>query len=660
MPRPAPVGRALPRAPLTSFSFVGGKGGVGKTTCAAMLALGGGPRTLLVTTDPASSLSSVLDVAVGPQPAPVRGAAGLFAANVDGARAFARWLEPRKALLASVAVRGTYLDEEDVSRLLKLSLPGIDEVVGLLEIVRMVREAPEPYEHVIVDTAPTGHTLRLLAAPALLGKVAALLDGLQAHHRAVVSALRGSYRADAADSMIVEIDRDGETLASMLRDRVNTTLTWVTLPEPMALEETADALAALETAGIHVQRLILNRVTAPPPEPCAWCDARQRFESRAIVPVTRRFAGRDILSVPELAPEPRGVAALRRAAKSIVAWKPIADLPAKAGSRLTAGTTHQAGSSHQAASSFSWKLDQRLVFFGGKGGVGKSTCAAAAAIELADERRVLLLSTDPAHSLGDVFGITLENTPRPVPGGPSRLHVREIDAHAEMERFRRKYVEAVDEAFGRIARAGGSDQATFRELIDLAPPGIDEVIAIADVADAIAGGNGDYDAVIVDTAPTGHALRLLQTPAVLRDWALALMAILLKYREIVGAGTLASLLVQLSKRLRGLQDILADPTRSRFVVVTRPARGPIDETLSLIEALRPIGLAVDTVIVNAAGAGDCSRCLAIRRAQQRDAARLRKGGAASKRYAIIEAPAEIPPPHGAARLRSWRLAWRLT
>ena len=158
-----------------------------------------------------------------------------------------------------------------------------------------------------------------------------------------------------------------------------------------------------------------------------------------------------------------------------------------------------------------------------------------------------------------------------MPGAPAGLRVREIDAAAEMDRFRRKYVEAVDEAFARIARTAAGDQAAFRDLIDLAPPGIDEVIAIADVAEAITEGKSGYDVIVTDTAPTGHALRLLQTPAVLRDWTLALMAILLKYREIVGAGTLAALLVQLSKRLRGLQDILRDPAQSRFVVVTRAA-----------------------------------------------------------------------------------------
>ena len=117
----------------------------------------------------------------------MKGARNLYAASLDAAAAFDRWLAPRRDLLAAIAVRGTYLDDEDVARLLKLSLPGIDEVIGLLEITRMA----EGFDRIVVDTALTGHTLRLLAAPALLGRVAGVLDTLQAHHRAVVAALRG-------------------------------------------------------------------------------------------------------------------------------------------------------------------------------------------------------------------------------------------------------------------------------------------------------------------------------------------------------------------------------------------------------------------------------------------------------------------------------------
>ena len=643
---------------MTAFQFVGGKGGTGKTTHAVMAALQAASRarTLLVTTDPASSLSAALDEPVGPEPAPVRGAPRLHAANVDAKSAFARWLSQRRDLLATIAVRGTYLDDDDVARLLKLSLPGIDEIVGLLEVMRMAaaHEGREEFGQVVVDTAPTGHTLRLLAAPALLGRAASLLDSLQSHHRAVVHALRGSYRGDAADALIAELEKEGQSLAALIRDPRTTQITWVTLPEPMALEETSDAIAALEEAGIRVQRIVVNRMT-PSSERCAWCRARRTFEARALAPVARRFAGREILAFPELAPEPRGVAALRAAAKHLSPWTPprqALPLPARIRARRSPDRPDASAAALDAVAG-----DARWILFGGKGGVGKSTCAAAVALRLAAQKRVLLLSADPAHSLGDVFGAAFDNTPRTVPNGPAALHVREIDAAVEMDRFRGRYIAAVDEAFARIARTASGDRAAFRDLIDLAPPGIDEVIAVADVAEAVADGKGGYDVIVTDTAPTGHALRLLQTPAVLRDWTLALMAILLKYREIVGAGTLAALLVQLSKRLRGLQNILADRRQSRFVVVTRAAVLPMRESLELIEALRPIGLAVSAVIVNAVGAGDCTRCRMSTKDQGRAIERLRAAAAADA-WAIIEAPAEIPPPHRVGALTDWGFAWR--
>jgi arsenite-transporting ATPase len=436
----------------------------------------------------------------------------------------------------------------------------------------------------------------------------------------------------------------------------------------MALEETADAVAALETAHIRVSRLIVNRVTAPPRQRCDWCEARRRFESRALAPVSRRFSDLDVVTYPEAEQEPRGVRALRALGKRQDRWQPpqisppiehrvrAEILPAEAGS--SDRSTFIDGRDEPGAPGFSREKhtlpippDLQWLLFGGKGGVGKSTCAAAVALQMARTRRVLLLSTDPAHSLGDVFGERFDNTPRAVAGAPT-LHVREIDAAAEMDAMRRRYLDAVDEAFARISRGSGGDAAAFRDLIDLAPPGIDEVIAIADVAEAIAGGKGGYDAVVTDTAPTGHALRLLQTPSLLREWTQALMALLLKYREVVGAGSLAALLVQLSKRLRGLQAILTDPGRTRLFVVTRPAMLPTAESRELVAALDRLGIAVGGIIVNAAGRGTCRRCRAIARAQAAEIGRL------PRKHAIIEAPAEVPPPHGSAALRAWSTSWR--
>ena len=609
---------------------------------------------MLVTTDPASSLSDVLEMTVGSTPTPIRGAQHLSAVSLDAAAAFERWLAPRRERLSTIGVRGTYLDEDDVGRLLRLTLPGIDEVIGLLEVVRLGRDGR--YQEVIVDTAPTGHTLRLLTAPALLTQVAGVLDLLQSRHRAVVTALRGTYAADAADLLIQELDRDGRMLAELLRDAASTTVAWVTLPEPMALEETADAIAALERDGIPVATLIVNRVA--PPGPGAWCHARRRFEARALTAVTRRFNGRELVTLPDLGEEPRGMAALRRAATMVTAFQPPAAMP-PIDRRVRTDLPHLRP---RRRSDRLFPLDTfagaQWLLFGGKGGVGKTTCAAAASLRLAETRRVLLLSTDPAHSLGDVFGAGVDDRARALSGAPPTLHVREIDAARGFASFRERYEQAVDETFARITRASGGQPSAFRELIDLAPPGIDEVIAVADVASALSEASLAYDVVVTDTAPTGHALRLLQTPAILREWTQALMTILRKYRELVGAGTLASLLVKLSKRVRALQAILSDASRTRFLIVTRAAVLPIEETIDLMNALRGLHISLGAVIVNALGAPPCARPADRRRGEHAQLLRLERAAAGRHRCAIIGAPAEMPPPHGAAALADWAGAWR--
>src|SRR6202521_1154316 len=147
------------------FRFYAGKGGVGKTTCAAAAALAlsrKGTRTLLVSTDPAHSLGDALGKRLSAAPRLVRGS--LYAAELDADRALGRWLRTRERIFRSIASRGTYFDDEDIDALFRLSLPGVDELVGLVELRRLARG----FDEVVVDTAPTGHTLRLLAMPTTL------------------------------------------------------------------------------------------------------------------------------------------------------------------------------------------------------------------------------------------------------------------------------------------------------------------------------------------------------------------------------------------------------------------------------------------------------------------------------------------------------------
>ena len=130
------------------------------------------------------------------------------------------------------------------------------------------------------------------------------------------------------------------------------------------------------------------------------------------------------------------------------------------------------------------------------------------------------------------------------------------------------------------------------ELLDLTPPGIDELIAVSSLLDALFGVDGGepaYDLVIVDTAPTGHALRLLEMPELALAWDHYLLSLLLKYREAVGLGDLAAGLVELSRNLKRFQELLRDPARCRFVVVTRAAELPRRETARLLRSLRGSG-----------------------------------------------------------------------
>jgi arsenite-transporting ATPase len=286
----------------------------------------------------------------------------------------------------------------------------------------------------------------------------------------------------------------------------------------------------------------------------------------------------------------------------------------------------------------------RLLFFGGKGGVGKTTCSAAVALALAKRRkglRILLLSTDPAHSLADVLRVPLGDDERPVPGAPG-LSARELDAGGAFARWRERHGGDVGRAVGAFAEGAGAE-----DLLDLTPPGLDELVAVSSLLDAVFGGDGEdgepaRDLVIVDTAPTGHALRLLEMPALALSWDHFLLSLLLKYREVVGLGDLAAGLVELSRSLKRLEGLLRDPERARFVVVTRAAELPRRETERLLGSLRRLGIAVPAVIVNALVPEEESRRLP----------HLSTG-----RCDIIEAPASFPPPRGARGLASWVQTW---
>ena len=195
-------------------------------------------------------------------------------------------------------------------------------------------------------------------------------------------------------------------------------------------------------------------------------------------------------------------------------------------------------------------------------------------------------------------------------------------------------------------------------LLDLAPPGLDELAAILDVTRLLDRAGAAHELIVMDSAPTGHAVRLLQMPELVQDWVKALMAIILKYQSLTGIGELGSALLELSQAIRRLRELMADPQRTSFVVVTRLADVPFAETKRLLATLSALRIHVPAIVVNAVGAGDCRRCRRDN-ADQDLALKATTRVAGSRRITrLLVAPAVVPPPTGIQSLARWRKTWQ--
>ena len=527
------------------------------------------------------------------------------------------------------------------------------------------------YDLVVVDTAPTGHTLRLLASPEAVVAVAQVLDDLQEEHRIVRDRFAGMRRLEAADRLIASLAGQARAMVDTLRDERRTTFHWVTLAEMLALAETDDGIRAIEQCGMCVAEVIVNRVL-PPAGPCPVCDVRRREEQRVVTALARRFgAARRIRMVPAQSCEPLGVSALVGIGRDVTGSSRLTKARVAGGHRQGGGRSALSlskrpvlslskGQPVVAAESLAAFRDAALLFVGGKGGVGKTTVAAAAALRLAranPARRLLLLSTDPAHSLADVFDVPtgeLGDEPRTIPRGPANLFVRELDAVKALGARRA----ALTAAMNDIASSFGATAVRRRgaELMDLAPPGIDELFGILSFVEA----SETYRLIIVDMAPTGHALRLLEQPDAARQWVQALMRVVLKYRSLARPGELARELVRLSKSIRDLQALIRDGSRTHVVAVARAAEVPRVETERLLADLRRLKLVTPAIVVNALtlGPGRCSRCRDVAAMERRQLTALRRScRAGSRRCDIIQTPLTAPPPRGITALEQWATQW---
>ena len=662
--------------PPTRYIFFGGKGGVGKTTAAAATALalldaaGAGERILLFSTDPAHSLSDSLGATVGDRTAEVarrgRGddAPRLFAREMDAARALEEFKQKHRGVLAEIADRGTILDEADINDLLDLSLPGMDEVMALFELSEVERSAE--FARVVVDTAPSGHTSRMLRLPEVFARWAGALDVMSEKHRYMVAHFvrAGRVREDEVDLFLRDLAGRVARVRSMLFDASGASFVLVTIPEALAFEESARYFKSLRDEGVNVTDLFVNRVEREHAS-CPFCRARVRMQSRWLKALSREFKPLRAHLVPLFPEEVRGTDSLRDFARAV--WQ--------TGAKDEGGRVKDEGGGVKdevktaLTSSFilhpsSFILEpRRLVIFGGKGGVGKTTAAASYALALAEaneDARVLVFSTDPAHSLSDSFNERVGELKRGV-AGRANLDAKEIDPAARFEELKERYRRWTDDLFESLT--GGSrfevqfDREAMRELVSLAPPGIDEIAALSSVSDLLDG--GPYATIVLDTAPTGHLLRFLELPGVALAWVRTFIKLLLKYRNVVRWGGVAEELVALSKAIKRVASLLTDTDECEFVGVAIPERMSLEETRRLAASLRRLQVPMRRLLVNNVvrenAAAGCDFCAARRRGQQKVVAEFRRSFA--RNAEIYLAPQQPDEVRGRDRLRAHFESW---
>ncbi|MEO0539419.1 MAG: ArsA family ATPase [Cyanobacteria bacterium P01_A01_bin.105] len=557
--------------------MVSGKGGVGKTTFACALARHWAMQfphetVLLLSTDPAHSLGDVLQTPVSSRRTCTLPLPNLQVQALDAAQLLVEFKARYGSTLETVIERGSFIDGVDLRPVWDLSWPGLDELMGLLEIQRTLRS--QEADRIIVDMAPSGHTLNLFGLMDVLDQFIGALALFQAKHRTVTTALSGRYIPDAIDDRLADIKAE-LTAGRRLMQNPQTTACWVVaMAEPLSLYETQRFTRSLSQLHIPCGGILVNRYHG------------QQTLLRQFQTLTR-----SVMLAPDLATAPVGTAALdswlRQVSHRMKATQVITDLiiwPEKIAPGLPDFIA----------------AEKRLIIVGGKGGVGKTTLSAAIGLGLAKrhlDRQVRVVSIDPAHSLGDALEQSLGHDPQPI---TDNLSAQELDAHQVLDQFRTDYLWDLAAMMGgetpgdTLQIAYGPE--AWRQIVAQALPGIDEMLSLLALMDLLA--QNEQTFVVLDTAPTGHLLRFLAMPTALDDWLSWIFKLWLKHQDIAGHTDLMGRLRQLRKQVIQAQKQLKDPNYTEFISVVQHPRPVLAEAARLTQALTALGITQRYVVHN--------------------------------------------------------------
>lgn len=294
--------------PELKLLLFGGKGGVGKTTCATStsLYLANVFKTLLFSTDPAHSVSDSLGLKIGNEIKAVKGIKNLSALEISAEKAFSKFKMEYEDEIKKILDTSTYLDQDDIDSIFALPIPGMDEVMGFKTIVDLIEEAK--FDKYIVDTAPTGHALRLLTLPELLDDWIKVMAKMRWKYRYMVERFAGRYKPDEGDDFLLSMKKTVKRIENLLKDQQRCEFIVITIPESMAILETERLINNLSKYGINVRQLVINNVLES--TGCGFCRERKNEQGKYIDQIRGKFSNLKITITPLQSKEVKGIDAL--------------------------------------------------------------------------------------------------------------------------------------------------------------------------------------------------------------------------------------------------------------------------------------------------------------------------------------------------------------
>ncbi len=553
----------------TEFIFFSGKGGVGKTSMACATAVhyaNKGKRTLIITTDPAANLSDVFEQPIGHRVTPLAGIENLWAMEIDPDRATEEYKERALGpLRAAFPPEMVAVMDEQMSGPCTEEVAAFDRFTDFL-VLENAADRPVHFDAVIFDTAPTGHTIRLLELPAEWSA-------------SITAAEQGSGQTCIGPATAIQDAKHKyERALVLLRDESKTRFVFVLHPEAIAIHETARAIGELRKLDIQAHELIVNGVIPPEETANELLAARsemqaaylQQIETQLPYPTRRMFL---------LDGEIKGLERLTTVAALIHGETTVAPTTEET-SNGSAVRPLALARPQEVLPRITPNGHRRTLFFAGKGGVGKTVASCASAVWLARQGyKTLLLTTDPAAHLGDVLGQPVGDEPAPLAALPNLWAVK-IDPKATADVYKKRILDD--------ARQRGRPEAAIKVMAEELDSPCTEEIAAFDRFIEFAS-EDQWDVLVFDTAPTGHTLRMLELPL---DWSKQLDVKVFSSVDTAVADDVAK------QRFADVIDMMRNPHRSTFAFVMYPEATPIIEAYRASEELRTLDIPTGLVVAN--------------------------------------------------------------